>query len=142
MTSPKPTIVLVQGSFQTPLVYAKLSTGLRNAGYPVVHPPLPTCSDVEASDFPSRTLRDDALAVTKTIEQLVEEEKSVVVVMHSYGGIVGSEAIPESLARTARQAQRKKGGVDHLFYYSAFLLTKGQSVLGTFGQSPDIDVQV
>ncbi|PYI11172.1 alpha/beta-hydrolase [Aspergillus sclerotiicarbonarius CBS 121057] len=141
MAPPKPTIVLVQGSFQTPLVYAKLSTGLRDAGYPAIHPQLPSCSDVDADDFTSRTMADDALAITKAIEQLVEEEKSVVVVMHSYGGIVGSEAIPESLTRKSRQEQGKRGGVIHLFYYSAFVFTRGQSVLGVVGESPNNNVQ-
>ncbi|KAJ5096899.1 hypothetical protein N7456_007620 [Penicillium angulare] len=137
----KPTIVIVQGSFQTNLVYEDLGNGLRAAGYPVVHPILPSCSDVEANDFPTRTLTDDALAVAKAIESLVEEGKLVVVVMHSYGGIVGNQAVSEGYSYTARQAQGKKGGVVHLFYYSAFVLSKGQSVLGAFGESPNNDVQ-
>ncbi|RAL00933.1 alpha/beta hydrolase [Aspergillus ibericus CBS 121593] len=141
MASSKPTIVLVQGSFQTPPVYAKLFTGLRDAGYPVIHPPLPSCSDVHSDDLTSRTLTDDALVITKAITQLVEEEKYVVVAMHSYGGIVGSEAIPESLTRTARQARGQKGGVIHLFYYAAMALKKGQSILGALGQSPNNDIQ-
>ncbi|KAA8646620.1 hypothetical protein EYZ11_013394 [Aspergillus tanneri] len=141
MASTKPTIVNVQGSFQTPQVYDALVTGLQDAGYAVVHPALPSCSDVDRDDFPTRTLADDALTVTETVKSLVEEGKLVVIVMHSYGGIVGSEAIPESLSHAARQAQGKKGGVIHLFYYSAFILGKGQSVFGTFGESPNNDVK-
>ncbi|RAQ57220.1 hypothetical protein COH20_011943 [Aspergillus flavus] len=117
-------IVLVQGSFQTPLVYNELLTHLRDLGHPVVLPPLPSCSDVEHYDFPTRTLADDALAITKVVEQLVEDGKTVVLVMHSYGGIVGSEAIPENLSYRARQAGGQKGGVIHLFYYTAFVLDK------------------
>ncbi|KAJ5274030.1 hypothetical protein N7478_009155 [Penicillium angulare] len=142
MPSSKPTIVIVQGSFQTPLVYEALEAGLKNAGYPVVHPLLPSCTDVEADDFPSRTLVDDASAVTKAIKRLVvDEEKLVIVVMHSYGGIVGSEAVQESLSYSQRQAEGEKGGVVHLFYYSAFILGKGQSVLSTFGESPNNNVK-
>ena len=45
---------------------------------------LPSCSNVEADDFPTRTLENDARAITEALEQLVErEEKLVVVVMHS-----------------------------------------------------------
>ncbi|KAE8398255.1 hypothetical protein BDV37DRAFT_291143 [Aspergillus pseudonomiae] len=105
-----PSIVLVQGSFQTPLS--------------VIHPSLPSCSNVEADDFPTRTLENDARAITEALEQLVErEEKLVVVVMHSYGGILEGE----------------KGGVWHLFYYAAFVLPEGASVMGTFGESPNND---
>ncbi|KAL2843239.1 hypothetical protein BJX68DRAFT_270248 [Aspergillus pseudodeflectus] len=64
----------------------------------------------------------------------------IVVVMHSYGGIVGSEAIPQCLSYTARQARGEKGGVIHLFYYTASLLEKRKSVLETFGESPNNDV--
>lgn len=143
MTTEKPSIVLIQGSFQTPLVYAKLTTGLRDLGYPLIHPSLPSCTDVEADDFPTRTMEDDARTVTETLQQLIEKEgTSVVVVMHSYGGIVGSTAIPQSLAYTSRQAEGKKGGVLHLFYYAAFVLPEGASVMGTFGESPNNYVTV
>ena len=68
--------------------------------------------------------------------------KTVVVVMHSYGGLVGSEAIPEELSYARRQAQGRPGGVIHLFFYSAFLLNDGQSVLGAFGQSSNDVIKV
>ncbi|PYH86717.1 hypothetical protein BO82DRAFT_388354 [Aspergillus uvarum CBS 121591] len=61
--------------------------------------------------------------------------------MHSYGGIVGTEAIPEDLTHAARHAQGHNGGVLHLFYFAGVILSKGQSVLGTFGESPNNDVQ-
>ncbi|KAL8786113.1 MAG: hypothetical protein Q9213_002978 [Squamulea squamosa] len=61
--------------------------------------------------------------------------------MHSYGGLVGSEAIPEELSYTHRQSLGLEGGVIHLFYFSTFVLSEGQSVLGTFGESPNNDVQ-
>ncbi|KAB8211914.1 alpha/beta-hydrolase [Aspergillus parasiticus] len=141
MAPERPNIVLVQGSFQTPLVYDDLLTRLQDLGYFVVLSPLPSCSDVDHDDFPTRTLADDALAITKVVEQLVEDGKTVVLVMHSYGGIVGSEAIPESLSYRARQTRGQEGGVIHLFYYTAFLLGKGKSVLETFGESPNNDVR-
>ncbi|RDL38039.1 Uncharacterized protein BP5553_05472 [Venustampulla echinocandica] len=138
----KPTIVIVQGSFQTPLVYDGLLKGLVAEGYPSLHPKLPSCTDVDSPEFPSVTLVDDALAVRLEVTKLVEyESKTVVVVMHSYGGLVGSEAVPEELSFTHRQAKRLSGGVIHLFYFSAFVLSEGQSVLGTFGESPNNDVK-
>ncbi|KAL8706574.1 MAG: hypothetical protein Q9201_000387 [Fulgogasparrea decipioides] len=59
--------------------------------------------------------------------------------MHSYGGLVGCEAITEDLSYSERQAQGLSGGVIHLFFYSAYLLDKGQSVLGVFGESPNTE---
>src|SRR4051812_32681658 len=111
-TNEKPTILIVQGSFQTPLVYDGLSKGLLALGYPTIHPALPSCTNTDSPTFPSITLVDDALAVRLELTRQVEYEgKTVVVVMHSYGGLVGSEAIPEELSYSKRQAKGLPGGV-------------------------------
>ncbi|OJK02141.1 hypothetical protein ASPACDRAFT_40960 [Aspergillus aculeatus ATCC 16872] len=143
MNTSTPTIVLIQGSFQTPLVYEQLRTGLGKAGYPFVHPKLPSiCTGINDSDFLSRTLKDAADAVTTAVQHLAEKkEKSLVVVMHSYGGIVGSEAIPKHLTHAVRRTRGHQGGVLHLFYFAVLVLPEGQSVLGAFGESPINDVQ-
>lgn len=139
----KPTILFIQGSFQTPLVYQSLIKGLKAQGFPVVSPALPSCTDHNAPDFADRSLIDDALSVRSELTRLVEyEHKKVVVVMHSYGGLVGSEAVTEDLSYSRRQSQCLLGGVIHLFYYCAFILPKGESVLSAFGESPNNDVRV
>jgi hypothetical protein len=56
--------------------------------------------------------------------------------MHSYGGLVGSNSIPEELSLAYRQPRKFFGGVLHLLYLAAFIFEKGRSVLGTFGESP------
>ncbi|CAG8958363.1 hypothetical protein HYFRA_00011040 [Hymenoscyphus fraxineus] len=138
-TSPEnPTIVIVQGSFQTPLVYADLFNKLTEKGYPTIHPKLPSCTDVSHPDFPSKDLIDDALAVRSAVTRLVEyESKTVVLVMHSYGGLVGSEAVPPELSYAHRKSKGLEGGVIHLFYFTAFIMEEENSVLGTFGESPN-----
>ena len=138
-----PTILLVQGSFQIPQVYSKLVQGLEAQGYPTIHPQLPTCSDTDSPHFPQLSLVDDALAIRiELIRQVEYQGKNVVVVMHSYGGLVGSEAATEELSYAKRHAQGLPGGVIHLFLYSAFLINEGQSVLSAFGESPTNDVKV
>lgn len=137
-----PTIVLVQGSFQIRKVYDKLVAGLGAHGYHTIHPELPTCSNTDSTDFPKLSLVDDALAIRTELTRLIEYEgKTVVLVMHSYGGLVGSEATTEELSFANRQARGLPGGVVHLFLYSAFLLNQGQSVLSAFGESPNNDVR-
>ncbi|KAL6715534.1 hypothetical protein ACLMJK_006495 [Lecanora helva] len=136
------TILLVQGSFQVPQVYEKLVRGLETCGYLIVQPRLPSCSATESPDFPQRSLLDDAMAVRSELSRLIDREgRSVIVVMHSYGGLVGSEAITEELTVSQRKAQSLQGGVSYLFFYSAFLLDEGQSVLSAFGESPNNDVK-
>lgn len=138
-----PTVLIVQGCFQTPSRYEKLVDSLASLGHPTVHPRLPSCSGTDHPDFPKTTLVDDALAIRLELTRQVEYEgKFVVVAMHSYGGLVGSEAIPEELGYAKRQSLGLPGGVIHLFYYCAFILNEGQSVLSAFGESPNNDVRV
>lgn len=81
-------VVVVQGSFQTPLVYAQLSEAIRTQGYLTLQPELPSCSDTDSPNFPKRSLTDDSEAVKKVIDGLVQEKgRRVAVVMHSYGGL-------------------------------------------------------
>lgn len=139
----RPTILIVPGAFQRPIVYNALKLRLESLGYPTVHALLPTCGDAGDINFPSLTLLDDAKAVQKILKQLVErDQKTVMVVMHSYGGLVGSEAIRESMSHIKRGKDSLIGGVIHLFFISAFLLDPGQSVLGALGVSPNDKVEV
>ncbi|KAH8700033.1 catalytic protein [Phaeosphaeriaceae sp. PMI808] len=135
-------IVVVQGSFHTPQAYQKLTEGLKHQGYATFQPGLPSCSNTDDADFPSKTLRDDSAAVKSVVERLVNDEgKKVFVVMHSYGGLVGSNAIPKELSFKYRKSNGLSGGVFHLLYIAAFVLDEGQSVLGTLGESPNNDVK-
>lgn len=111
----KPVIVLVQGSFQLPDAYYKLADALKALGYPVVQPPLPSLTDPDKPDFTSKSLADDAVAVRSEVRRLVEQGKRVVVVMHSYGGLVGNEAVTKNLSFTERQSSGLSGGVGKFF---------------------------
>lgn len=142
-TQQLPTVLLVQGSFQTSLVYAKLVQSLVALGHPTFQPPLPSCSNTDRPDFSETTLIDDALAIrSELIGQIEYGGKTVVVAMHSYGGLVGSEAIPEELIYAKRHALGLPGGVIYLFFFAAFMLSEGQSVMSAFGESPNNDVRV
>ncbi|KAI6087401.1 hypothetical protein F4821DRAFT_107653 [Hypoxylon rubiginosum] len=61
--------------------------------------------------------------------------------MHSYGGLVGSEATLEQFSWEKRKAAGLAGGVIHLFFFAAFILAEGQSVLGALGESPGNDIR-
>lgn len=142
-TPSKPTIIIVQGSFQTPHVYEDLKNKLVGKGYSTIHPELPSCSNIDAPDFATKDLIDDALAVRSAVTRLVEyESKKVVLVMHSYGGLVGSEAVPEELSWVYRKEKGLEGGVIHLFYFNAFILEEGNSILSSFGESPNNIIHV
>lgn len=141
-TSSKPTILLVQGSFQIPEAYDKLVSALRSRGFVVAHPRLPSLSDHDSPDFAERSLADDSRAIEAEAKRLiVDEGKTVMVVMHSYGGLVGSDAIPEDMSLQSRRQKGLSGGASRLFYFAGFILEQGKSVLGTFGESPNNNIK-
>ena len=137
-TDSKPVILMVQGSIMLPSVYKQLEDHLNSIGYSTVHPVLPSCDERLGDEVPLKSLIDDALAIRlELIRQIEYEGKKVVMVMHSYGGIVGTEALREEYSFSHREKQGLAGGVIHQFCFSAFMLQAGQSVLSTFGESPN-----
>jgi hypothetical protein len=136
-------IVIVQGSFHTPLAYQRLTESLQLQGLETFEPELPSCSGIEDADFLSKTLDDDLAIIESLIDRLVVDEgRRVFIVMHSYGGLVGSNAISEDLSFKNRKTAGLSSEVFHLFYIAACLLDEGQAVLGTFGELLNNDVRV
>ncbi|KAH9210140.1 hypothetical protein DL95DRAFT_393731 [Leptodontidium sp. 2 PMI_412] len=77
------------------------------------------------------TLADDSAYTCITIEKLVDAGKKVVVVIHSYSGVVALCAV-EDLGFAQRKATGKEGGVINFVYLSAFALPKGMSFKGDY----------
>lgn len=96
--------------------------------------------DESNPDFTNKSLKDDADVVEAAIRKLVDEGRTVIVVMHSYGGLVGGEAVSEELTLKSRQTRGLTGGVAQLFYCVAFVMPKGQSIASAVGDSPDHDI--
>jgi pimeloyl-ACP methyl ester carboxylesterase len=105
------TVVLVHGAWHGAWCWDEVAERLRADGTPVV-----------AVDMPSVAaggdMYDDARAVRDAIAAVDGE---TVVVGHSYGGVV----ITEAAAGMA--------GVRHLVYLTAFMLDEGESLLATVG---------
>ena len=81
--------------------------------------------------------------MSRLFTYLIEEQgKNVMVVMHSYGGRVGNQALLEELTYPNCRAKGLPGGVIRLYMVTAFVLSEGGSVLAKFGESPNKDVKV
>ena len=130
MASTKPTIVLIPGSFcSAALLWDAVIDKLHNAGYDAVAVELRTVSP--PSTAPAKTMGDDAAHIHGVIEALANDDKEVLVVMHSYGGIPGTQAVKD-MTRKERQDQGKKGGVTGLVYVSSLLINEGESSEDSF----------
>lgn len=132
-----PTILIVHGSWQTPAFYTPLITALQQRNHETLCPHLPSCNPALAPSSSSSPFAADVATLRTTISQLINNEaKSVVVVAHSYGGMVATDALGGlGLGRAERARDGKPGGVVDLIYMTAFVPRLGQSLAGLFGES-------
>ena len=77
---------------------------------------------------------EDAESIRSEMQKTVEDEgKDVIPVLHSYGGIVGTQAIYKSFSKASRQNLGLSGGVLGIVYMCAFLLPLGDPLGSAFG---------
>jgi pimeloyl-ACP methyl ester carboxylesterase len=126
--SSKPKIVLVPGAWITPAFYDRLQSCLSERGLDSVA----VQHQSTGAEPPIKTLEDDVSQLRGTLEQLCDAGSDVIVAAHSYGGVVSSGAVL-GLDKTTRQSQGKSGGVVMIVYMVAFVLQKGDSLIGATG---------
>ena len=115
----KPTILLVGGAWHTAAYLKPLATALEVADYPTLALALPSVDASPAKpDF-----EDDVDLIRSTAEQLAAEGKGIVAVMHSFGGVVGTEA----LQGLGQASMERTGTVLGLVYIAAMIPKKGDS---------------
>ncbi|RMD43476.1 hypothetical protein DV735_g1645, partial [Chaetothyriales sp. CBS 134920] len=128
--SAKPAIVFVPGAWIGPNEFKRTADSLEAAGYEVKGVDLPSGGSVPLQDF-----RPDVEAIQATIREFADQGKDVLLVVHSYGGIVGSEAV-KGLDKVSREKEGLRGGLSRLFFCSAFLLPENGSLIEAFGNEP------
>ncbi|KXS99665.1 hypothetical protein AC578_9885 [Pseudocercospora eumusae] len=121
----KPGVVLVHGAWHTPAHYSNVKEVLESQGYQVEAPQSPSSSTV-AVESP---LAKDVDMILKSIEKIASTGKNVVIVMHSYGGVCGSEAVAEFMEKHKAHADNQYGTIIHLLYICAIILPKGRHLM-------------
>ena len=113
---------------------------LEAEGYPTTCPALPSVNP----NPPTMDLCDDAKAIQVELCRLIEDDGRVVIVlMHSYGGVVGTEAVHRRFAKEYRESKGLAGGVTYLFYMSAFIVKLDSTVLAALGgEIPDDAIKI
>ncbi|KAL2136183.1 hypothetical protein VTI74DRAFT_5061 [Chaetomium olivicolor] len=127
-----PTVVIVPGAWQLDNAWDEFRAVLSRAGHNAYHVSLPS---VGGTELPLTGLPEDVAAVRSVIGGLADKGDEIILLCHSSGGVVGSNAV-EGYDVATRQAAGKKGGVSRIVYVSAFMLPKGQSLLGMLGGQP------
>ncbi|KAK2758868.1 hypothetical protein FQN53_008178, partial [Emmonsiellopsis sp. PD_33] len=123
MTTPKPTLILVHGAYHSPATYDPILPLLHAAGYRTTTVTLPS---IGSSPGHTDNLADVEAARKVISAVVVELGHEAVVVSHSYGGVIASEAV-QGLSKKERAAEGGSGGVIHMIYVSAILPELGQN---------------
>ena len=115
-------------------------------GYSALAPRLPTCNTAALSEDPDMDMDADVRSVGNEIRRLsLDEGRVVLLVTHSYGGIVGTETVAEELGRKLRLPKGKPGGVIGILCISTFLMAPGTSLEALKGGNPapfvDVDAR-
>ena len=132
--SSKPVILFVHGAWHQPAHFKHIMRKFEDAGYRTICPQQPTFGR-HGAELTSLSMYDDAACVRDTIISLLEEGQLIVVVMHSYGGVVGSQAVESAFGVRPRESLGKAGGILKLVYMCAFLLPLNASLGDAFGGS-------
>lgn len=132
----QPTIFIIGGAFHTPECYQALTTTLEASGYEVHVPHLPSCNQ---SRPPNADLSSDTALVRSYIKSLIRAGRKIVVIAHSYGGQVCSNAL-YGLGAEARSSQGLEGGVSALFYMSSWALPEGSTALDKAKEFGNMDL--
>lgn len=133
----KPHIILIPGAWHKGSCYDRLIPFLRDCGYVATALTLPSVG----AEPPITSIDPDLAHVRKVVEPLLNDNQDVVVVMHSYAGVVGTTSL-SGFAKRDRLANNQPGGVVALVYLCAWMPDIGQTVTdlgggrgGTLGAS-------
>ena len=126
----KPTVLLVHGAWHNTSCWDPTRAELKKLSYPTEVVPLKSSGNAVTTHL------EDTAIIREALESLiVSEGKTVILVMHSYGGVAGTNAV-HGLEAAARQEKGEKGGIIHCLFIAAFLVPKGNSLIGMFPDAP------
>jgi len=122
-----PTFLFVPGAWHPPSCFNSLTTILSQKGYDYRYVQL---ASVGGSP-PVQSIDPDVQIIRETTQSLLDEGKNIIVVMHSYGGVIGSEAMKYFVDEETGQLQGSNSGakIVRLVYLAAFVLSKGGSLM-------------
>lgn len=123
-----PTIVFTPGAWHGTWAFDTVRSQLEALGYPTAAVALPSVGNTNASVG----VTEDAAALKAELTTLTDAGQDVVMVGHSYGGVVISAA-SEGYGYKNRSAAGLEGGVIMAVYMTAFAVPTGTSLVDGLG---------
>lgn len=136
----KPEFVIVPGAWHGPESFDPTSALLEKAGYAVHGVQLP-CFGAQP---PLENFDPDVAAIRDVVNKVLSAGRDVVLIMHSYGGVVGCEALSEYVQEAGKGGKEGWGRVRRLVFVSAFVMAEGGSLMAGLGGNnlPWFEVEV
>ncbi|KAF2264250.1 alpha/beta-hydrolase [Lojkania enalia] len=129
----KPQIVLVPGAWHTPAAFTIIIKKLEDAGYTVYSRQLPSVGN----PLPPEDLTQDIAALQELVTEAISSGNDVLVVPHSWSGIVAGSALG-GFGKKQREEKGEKGGIIKIAFMAAFVVPEGVSLMDAIQhQIPD-----
>lgn len=125
MSPSPPIILLIPGSFHPPELWSTIQDPLQLKGYKTSTTPL--LSNGVLPQLHNDIRQREISAIHAHVLSLLDSGSDVLVVMHSYAGISGTDAMA-GLSVQERKAGGKSNGVIGLVYLCAFMLAEGEGL--------------
>ncbi|KAF2119253.1 prolyl aminopeptidase-like protein [Lophiotrema nucula] len=130
MSTPLPTVLFFAGAFSEPSCFDDLAASLQKTGYPTKYSYALSLNPEDPSS--ASTTKDAQNARKRYLLPLLDEGRDVVVLVHSYGGVIGGQAA-RGLSKASRKAEGKAGGVIGLLYMVGNIVVDGGTLLEAVG---------
>ena len=130
---------MIPASFTLVSFYTRTLEKLRDIGFEVIVHTLPSASRLPPQN--AATLADDVAFFYGVVKGLIGQGKDVVLVAHSYGGIVASE-LTRGLTKLERVKAGEKGGLVRLVFLTAVVPMVGESLNDVLGSPANLAYQV
>ncbi|KAI1802572.1 alpha/beta-hydrolase [Daldinia bambusicola] len=139
-------VIICHGSYHTPAPYMPLVEALKDHGIEAFCPQLPTSDlaklnvgDVNSPDFDREPPKEgypqgeeDAEVILDILRRLVGRGKRIVLIGHSAGGWVATEAARPEFQARSRKEKGLSGGILGILYMGAFVIPVGESIHSFF----------
>ncbi|OAL55607.1 alpha/beta-hydrolase [Pyrenochaeta sp. DS3sAY3a] len=129
----KPHIVLVPGAWHSPDAFGAVNTQLEAHGFTIHARQLPAVGNKN----PPPDLSEDIAVVQALVDEAIGPDgNDVIVIPHSWGGIITGSALV-GYGKKEREKAGKKGGVVTVAYIAAFILPEGVCLLDAIPGIPE-----
>lgn len=129
-TRGKPAVVVVPGAYHVPEHFEDLTAALQDLGHTVEAVRLPS---TKCKKDPGNGLELDAAKIENAIRKFTESGQDVILHMHSYGGMAGSEAMHAFYERQRNAAKAAgQGKLRRAIFLAAFTPVPGENVLDCY----------